>query len=184
MNSCSSFLDNYYGRHCRISRDIVCRKCGRTGHFAKMCKPKQPNKVNTIMQVEEYSDEEVFTLTEKENAHITVEMEGKVVSILIDSGSSINAMDKHTFESLNSSQVFKKTSKYFLVTIFLYLHNCIDFIRLSWFTHFSKMSCSATFSAYNIPGNSTISSIMPSSAASVAKCSFTRKKGTTKRRKF
>ena len=49
------------------------------------------------MQVEEYSDEEVFTLTEKKNAHITVEMEGKVVSILIDSGSSINAMDKHTF---------------------------------------------------------------------------------------
>ena len=100
----------HYGRHCRISRDIVCRKCGRTGHFAKMCKPKQPNKVNTIMQVEEYSDEEVFTLTEKENAHITVEMEGKVVSILIDSGSSINAMDKHTFDSLTSSQVVKKTT--------------------------------------------------------------------------
>ena len=37
------------GRNCRISRDIVCRKCGRTGHFAKMCKTKQPNKVNTIM---------------------------------------------------------------------------------------------------------------------------------------
>ena len=62
------------------------------------------------MQVEEYSDQEVFSLTEKENAHITVEIEGKVVSILIDSGSSINAMDKHTFESLNSSQVFKKTT--------------------------------------------------------------------------
>jgi len=64
-----------------------------------MCKPKQPNKVNTIIQVEEYSDEEVFTLTRKENVHITVEMEGKVVNILIDSGSSINAMDKHTFDS-------------------------------------------------------------------------------------
>ena len=60
------------------------------------------------MQAEEYSDEEVFTLTEKESAHITIEIEGKVVNILIDSGSTINAMDKHTFDSLNSSQVVKK----------------------------------------------------------------------------
>lgn len=62
----------HYGRDCRISTYIVCRKCGRTGHFAKMCKAKQPNKVNTIMQAEEYSDEEVCTLTRRESAHITI----------------------------------------------------------------------------------------------------------------
>ena len=62
------------------------------------------------MQAVEYSDEKVFTLTRKESVHITVEIKGKVVNILIDSGSSINAMDKHTFDSLNSSQVVKKTS--------------------------------------------------------------------------
>ena len=100
----------HYGRDCRISRDIVCKKCGRTGHFAKMCKAKQPNKVNTFMQAEEYSDEEVFTLTRRESAHITIEIEGTVVNILVDSSSSINAMEKHTFDSLNSSQVVKKTT--------------------------------------------------------------------------
>lgn len=62
------------------------------------------------MQAEEYSDEEVFTLTGKESAHITIEIEGKVVNILIYSGSSINDMDKHTFDSSNSSQVVKKTT--------------------------------------------------------------------------
>jgi hypothetical protein len=50
------------------------------------------------MQAEDYSDEEVFTFTGKESAHITIEIEGKVVKILIDSGSSINAMEKHTFD--------------------------------------------------------------------------------------
>jgi hypothetical protein len=94
------------GRDCRI----YSRKCGRKGHFAKMCKTKQPNKVNTIIQAEDYSDEEVFTLTGKESAHSTIEIDGKVVNILIDSGSSINAMDKHTFDSLNSSHVVKKTT--------------------------------------------------------------------------
>ena len=47
------------------------------------------------MQAEDYSDEEVFTFTWKESAHITIEVEG---NILIDSGSSINAMEKHTFD--------------------------------------------------------------------------------------
>ena len=49
------------------------------------------------MQAEDYSDEEVFTFTWKESAHITIEVEDKIVNILIDSGSSINVMEKHTF---------------------------------------------------------------------------------------
>ena len=65
-------------------------------------------------------------------------------------------------------------SKYFLITIVLCLHNCIDCILFFCFTLFSKMPCSATFSAYNIPRNYPISSIMPNSATSVAKYSFTR----------
>ena len=77
---------------------------------AKKCKTKQQNKVNIIMQAEDHSDEEVFTFTGKESAHIAIEINGKIVSILIDSGSSINAMDKHKFDSLNSSQVVKKTT--------------------------------------------------------------------------
>jgi hypothetical protein len=32
-----------------ISRDILCRKCGRTGHFTKMGKTKQLKKFNKIM---------------------------------------------------------------------------------------------------------------------------------------
>jgi hypothetical protein len=45
-----------------------------------MCKTKQTNKVNAIMQGEEYSDEKVFTLTGKESVHITIEIEGKIVT--------------------------------------------------------------------------------------------------------
>jgi hypothetical protein len=39
------------------------------------------------------------------------------------------------------------------------LHYCIGFFGLCYCTHLSKISCYATFFAYNIPGNSTISSI-------------------------
>ena len=74
------------------------------------CKTKRPNKVNTIMQAEDNSDEEVFTLTGKGSSHTTIEIECKVVSILIYSGSLINVIDKHTFDSLNSSQAVKKTT--------------------------------------------------------------------------
>jgi predicted aspartyl protease len=51
---------------------------------------------------EEESDHEIFTLSGKNDAIISFEIEGQSINFLIDSGSSINAIDKQTFEKLKT----------------------------------------------------------------------------------
>ena len=92
----------HYGKDCRISRDIKCHKCGNTGHFAKMCKSKSTKNVHAIE--EEDSDVEIFTLDGKDSAVIPLTIEGKLINVLIDSGASINAIDRKTFDKLKTSK--------------------------------------------------------------------------------
>jgi hypothetical protein len=52
--------------------------CGKSGHFAKVCKTKQftTGKVNSLNQYfEEESDQEIFTLSGKDDAIISIEIE-------------------------------------------------------------------------------------------------------------
>ena len=108
----------HYGKECQITRDAICRKCGKSGQFAKVCKTKQftTGKVNSLNQYfEEESDQEIFTLSGKDDAIISIEIEGQSINFLIDSGSSINAIDKQTFEKLKTrkSMLEKTTTKIF-----------------------------------------------------------------------
>jgi translation elongation factor P/translation initiation factor 5A len=96
----------------------VCRKCGKSGHFAKVCKTKlfTTGKVNPLNQYfEEESDQEIFMLSGKDDAIISIEIEGQSINCLIDSGSYINAIDKQTFEKLKTrkSMLEKTTIKIF-----------------------------------------------------------------------
>lgn len=59
-------------------------------------------KVNAIE--EEDSDLEIFTLDGKDSAVVPLTIEGKLINILIDSGASINAIDRKTFERLKTSK--------------------------------------------------------------------------------
>jgi hypothetical protein len=62
------------------------------------------NKPNSVADLyfEEESDQEIFTLSGKDDAIISIEIEGQSINCLIDSGSSINALDKQTFEKLKT----------------------------------------------------------------------------------
>jgi translation elongation factor P/translation initiation factor 5A len=104
----------HYVKECQITRDAVCRQCGKSGHFAKVCKTKQftTGKVNSLNQYfEEESDQDIFTLSGKDDAIISIEIEGQSINFLIDSGSYINAIDKQTFEKLKTRKsMLEKTT--------------------------------------------------------------------------
>jgi hypothetical protein len=64
---------------------------------------------------EEESDQEIFTLSGKDDAIISIEIEGQSINFLIDSGSYMNAIYKQTFEKLKTrkSMLEKTTTKIF-----------------------------------------------------------------------
>ncbi len=44
--------------------------------------------------------DEIFVLNGKHDASVRINLQGKYLNILVDSGSSVNAIDRQTFEKL------------------------------------------------------------------------------------
>ncbi|XP_053384619.1 uncharacterized protein K02A2.6-like [Mercenaria mercenaria] len=88
------------GHECMKSRNIVCHKCKKLGHYANMCKSK---KVEVRLVDDEFSEDYTFQLnTQNKSPHVNVEIEGIECSLLIDSGSSVNCLDRATYEKIRS----------------------------------------------------------------------------------
>ena len=98
------------------AKDKDCKACGKRGHFARVCRtnPPKPKPVNAITQsldknlpnseeVEEYEYEYVYAVNNSPNCPPTclVEIEGERLSIMIDSGASVNLIDETTYRKLN-----------------------------------------------------------------------------------
>ena len=91
----------------------ACNKCGKLGHFGRVCQssrhPKEPSTIRQIQQQEEpdLSDDEdyVFTLRHPiwsdQQSTVQVKIHGVEVPMIIDSGASVNVLDKTTFDRLN-----------------------------------------------------------------------------------
>ena len=124
---------NHYGRECIRAKNAICRDCGRKGHFAIMCKTKVKN-VNSINVSDQtglnqnydyecsdnfqYQDniEEIFVLG-NQDATVTVNIAGKTLSILVDSGASVSAIYHTLFNQLKSSNTILEKSN---AKIYLY----------------------------------------------------------------
>jgi hypothetical protein len=89
-----------------------CNGCGKLGHFSRVCKSsrrdKEPARIRQIEQreVTDSSDDEyVFTLNRPKNseqqATVIITVHGTEIRVLIDSGASVNVLDKNTFDRLN-----------------------------------------------------------------------------------
>ncbi len=90
-----------------------CNGCGKPGHFSRVCKSsrreKEPARIRKIEQREVTDspddDEYVFTLNRPKNseqqATVIITVHGTEIRVLIDSGASVNVLDKNTFDRLN-----------------------------------------------------------------------------------
>ena len=88
----------------------ACNKCGKLGHFGRVCKsarrPEQPERVRHIEQRENNNfsddDEYVFTLNDPKNSEqqisVTITVHGTEIPVIIDSGASVDVLDKNTFD--------------------------------------------------------------------------------------
>ena len=103
-----------------------CNFCKKKNHFAKVCRSrlKTESKVNQVesqqdrSSTSENSDEEyTFGLRTRDKVnslkpkqpHTMVEVDGTKIEVLIDTGSSINVMDEHTFAKLKPKPKLQKT---------------------------------------------------------------------------
>ena len=109
----------------------TCENCGKSGHFAKVCrsksnrrseKYKQRNTVNTVADPdtmvypqhtrasfsESDDDEFIFTVAEnhpqKAQPFATIQIEGVPIRILVDSGASVNMLDPAAYEAISKTK--------------------------------------------------------------------------------
>ena len=97
------------GKSCEKTKDVTCYACGGKRHFAKMCKSKV-KKVHVLLENSDGEKEEVFLLKGKNDATLPLALEGKLMNILIDSGASINVIDKSTYEQVKTTENYLSKS--------------------------------------------------------------------------
>lgn len=96
----------HYGRNCEKTKGVTCFACHGKNHFSHMCKSKVKN-VNSLLDnssSNEEEREEIFTLNGKNDATISLNVEGKTLNFLIDSGASVNAIDKSLYDQIKTTE--------------------------------------------------------------------------------
>ena len=88
---------------CNIAKGKACQKCGKVGHFAAVCKSKPQNLPVNLLRNENPSDDEYCFTISSPLAKTTFTLNNALpVEFLIDSGSSVNIINRNTFEKLES----------------------------------------------------------------------------------
>ena len=104
------------------AKDKICHKCGFKGHFQKFCNTKQKGKGKEkgaskfnnsnirLVKEDSSSDEYAFSVgsgTEK----MSIYLDGHCVDVIIDSGATVNIIDKSMWESLKAKHIKCKSER-------------------------------------------------------------------------
>ena len=119
----------HLSQDCRRSKGKTCTKCGKLGHFAKMCcsrtdekdikqhrserKPHHKIRSTTHQDSSDSDSEDVYVFhIQKPNQlpRYPVKINNTEIKVLIDSGSTLNILDKATYESLKSRPALSPTT--------------------------------------------------------------------------
>ena len=98
--------EGHSGYRCMRSRNVVCS-------VWHMCRVKAKHKVNYVDENSEIQDgnenedisgvKHVFQVTDFDSNNVETLIEGKSVKVILDSGASVNCMNKDTYNSLKTS---------------------------------------------------------------------------------
>ena len=113
------------GNECRRSKNRTCSKCNKVGHLKRMCRSKekrhQQNAINsTITELSnpnadtDSDNEDIYvfkieTSTSSKLQSFTISINKNKVNMLIDSGSTLNIIDKTTYNQLHEAEPLTPT---------------------------------------------------------------------------
>ena len=95
------------------ARNKTCNKCKQVGHFASVCKTKkvQLNEKGKINHVET-DDEYAFSVDSKNDfGKVQVTVGGQIIKMIIDSGASVNIIDRKLWEKLKEKRIKCRSRK-------------------------------------------------------------------------
>nr|XP_002730526.1 PREDICTED: uncharacterized protein K02A2.6-like [Saccoglossus kowalevskii] len=94
------------------ARDQKCRKCDKTGHFAKVCRSKILQHVNSATTKDFSSSDDdyayhitVSSISTNQQPDTKIDIDGQTVKCIIDSGAGTNVLDEKTCKLLNNAEI-------------------------------------------------------------------------------
>lgn len=114
-------MTSHSSKDCRITKGKTCKKCSLIGHFAKCCKTKLDRQKHKVRTTEDNASEEesnssdeddcyVFCIKSKDKPLFEIEVQESPITILVDSGSTLNILDSKTFKKIVPAPKLEKCS--------------------------------------------------------------------------